>query len=138
VLSPVPANQTYSLVANTFSLLNYYDFVVDQFLVGHFEHHFNGFILNRIPLIQKLKLRSVITFRGVVGNISDRNISINRSSIVYNTPSEMYYEYGFGIENIGFGNLRIFRVDCVWRSEFVNLNSSTPNFGLRLKISPDF
>jgi hypothetical protein len=138
VLSPVPANQTYSLVTNTFSLLNYYDFVVDQFLVGHFEHHFNGFILNRIPLIQKLKLRSVITFRGVVGNISDRNISINRSSIVYNTPSEMYYEYGFGIENIGFGNLRIFRVDCVWRSEFVNLNSSTPNFGLRLKISPDF
>ena len=45
---------------------------------------------------------------------------------------------GFGIENIGFGNLRIFRVDCIWRSEFVNLNSSTPNFGLRLKISPDF
>ena len=138
VLSPVPANQTYSLVSNTFSLLNYYDFVVDQFLVGHFEHHFNGIILNRIPLIKKLKLRSVMTFRGVIGNVSDRNRSINRSSIIYNTPTDLYYEYGFGIENIGFGNLRIFRVDCIWRSEFVNLNSSTPNFGVRLKISPDF
>jgi hypothetical protein len=138
VLSPAPANQTYSLVSNTFSLLNYYDFVVDQFLVGHFEHHFNGIILNRIPLIKKLKLRSVVTFRGIIGNISDRNRSINRSSIIYNTPKELYYEYGFGIENIGFGNLRIFRVDCIWRSEFVNLNSSTPNFGVRLKISPDF
>jgi len=138
VLSPVPANQTYSLVSNTFSLLNYYNFVVDQFFVGHFEHHFNGIILNRIPLINKLKLRSVISFRGVIGNISDRNRSINRSSIVYNTPTDLYYEYGFGIENIGFGNLRIFRVDCIWRSEFVNLNSSTPNFGVRLKISPDF
>jgi hypothetical protein len=138
VLSPVPANQTYSLVSNTFSLLNYYDLVVDQFLVGHFEHHFNGIILNRIPLINKLKLRSVITFRGVIGNVSDTNRSINRSSIIYNTPTDLYYEYGFGIENIGFGNLRIFRIDCIWRSEFVNLNSSTPNFGLRLKISPDF
>ena len=46
--------------------------MVDQFLVGHFEHHFNGIILNRIPLIKKLKLRSVMTFRGVIGNISDR------------------------------------------------------------------
>ena len=51
---------------------------------------------------------------------------------------DLYYEYGFGIENIGLETLRIFRIDCIWRSEFVNLNSSTPNFGVRLKISPDF
>lgn len=138
VLSPVPANQTFSLVANTFSLLNYYDFVVDQFLVGHFEHHFNGYILNKIPLIKKLKLRSVMTFRGVVGNVSESNIAINRSSIIYNAPKELYYEYGFGIENIGFGNLRVFRVDCIWSSEFNNPNNSSPNFGVRLGMSPDF
>ena len=138
VLSPVPANQTYSLVANTFSLLNYYDFVVDQFLVGHFEHHFNGYILNKIPLIKKLKLRSLMTFRGVVGNISESNKNINRSSIIYNAPKDLYYEYGFGIENIGFGNLRVFRVDCIWSSEFKNPNNSSPNFGVRLGMSPDF
>ena len=138
VLSPVPANQTYSLVANTFSLLNYYDFVVDQFLVGHFEHHFNGYILNKIPLIKKLKLRSVMTFRGVIGDISDSNREINRSSIIYNAPKELYYEYGFGVENIGFGNLRVFRIDCIWSSEFNNPNNSAPNFGVRIGMSPDF
>ena len=138
VLSPVPANQTFSLVANTFSLLNYYDFVVDQFIVGHFEHHFNGFILNRLPLINKLKLRSLMTFRGVAGNVSDSNLEINRSSIAYNAPTELYYEYGFGIENIGFGNLRIFRVDCIWRSEFTNPNNYAPNFGVRVGMSPGF
>ena len=138
VLSPVPANQTYSLVANTFSLLNYYDFVVDQFLVGHFEHHFNGYILNKIPIVKKLKLRSLMTFRGVLGNISDSNTAINRSSIIYNAPKELYYEYGFGVENIGFGNLRLFRIDCIWRSEFNNPNNSSPNFGVRLGMSPDF
>jgi len=138
VLSPVPANQTFSLVANTFSLLNYYDFVVDQFLVGHFEHHFNGFILNRLPLINKLKLRSLMTFRGVVGNVSDSNSAINQSTIAYNAPTELYYEYGFGVENIGFGNLRIFRIDCIWRSEFTNPNNYAPNFGVRVGMSPGF
>jgi hypothetical protein len=34
----------------------------------------------------------------------------------YSAPSEhIYYEYGLGIENIGFGNLRIFRVDLTER-----------------------
>jgi hypothetical protein len=138
VLSPVPANQNYTLVSNTFSLLNYYDFVVDEFVVGHFEHHFNGFILNRIPLLNKLKLRSLMTFRGVVGNVSDSNKAINSSSIVYNAPTELYYEYGFGVENIGIGNLRIFRIDCIWRSEFSNPNTNSPNFGVRVGMSPGF
>jgi len=138
VLSPVPANQTYSLVPNTFSLLNYYDFVVDQFVVGHFIHHFNGFIMNRIPLIKQLKLRSVAVFRGVIGNISDQNRDINRSSITYNAPTDLYYEYGFGFENIGFGNLRIFRVDFIWRSESANPDNYAPNFGIRLGLLPTF
>ena len=138
VLGAVPANQNYTLLANTFSLLNYYDFVVDQFTSGHFEHHFNGFILNRIPFFNKLKLRSLLTFRGVVGDISDSNKTINRSSITYNAPTDLYYEYGFGIENIGLGNIRIFRIDCIWRSDLNNTNSVSPNFGIRIGMSPAF
>ena len=138
VLSAVPANQNYTLLANTFSLLNYYDFVVDQFTSGHFEHHFNGFILNRIPFFNKLKLRSLLTFRGVVGDISESNKAINRSSITYNAPTDLYYEYGFGIENIGLGNIRIFRIDCIWRSDLNNTNSVSPNFGIRIGMSPAF
>lgn len=138
VLGAVPANQNYTLLANTFSLLNYYDFVVDQFTSGHFEHHFNGFILNRIPFFNKLKLRSLLTFRGVVGDISESNKAINRSSITYNAPTDLYYEYGFGIENIGLGNIRIFRIDCIWRSDLNNTNSVSPNFGIRIGMSPAF
>lgn len=138
VLSPIPANQTYNLVPNTFSLLNYYDFIADEFLIGHFEHHFNGFLLNRVPMINKLKLRSLLTFRGVIGSIDQNNIAINRSSIIYDAPTQMYYEYGMGVENIGFGNLRIFRIDCIWRSEFNNPNTTAPKFGIRLGMTPDF
>ena len=112
--------------------------MVDQFVVGHFIHHFNGFIMNRIPLIKKLKLRSVAVFRGVIGDISDQNRNINRSSIAYNAPTDLYYEYGFGFENIGFGNLRIFRVDFIWRSESANPDNYAPNFGVRLGLLPTF
>ncbi len=139
ILAPIPANQSLSLVRNTFSLINYYDFITDAYLTGHFEHHFNGFVLNRIPLLNKLKLRGLLTFRGAYGKISDSNIELNRSDIVYNNPEKVYYEYGFGIENIGYGNLRIFRLDFIWRSDYSSPNNlNSPEFGIRLGIKPEF
>ena len=140
ILTAVSANQTYFLVPNTFALLDYYDFVADSYIEGHFEHHFNGLILNRIPLINKLKLRSVVTFRGVYGTISAQSKSINKSSIIYVAPSSKpYYEYGFGFENIGFGNIRPFRVDFIWRNNFVNYNGPVnPKFGIRVGIKTTF
>lgn len=140
LLSPVPANQSFSLVKNTFALLNYYDFVTDTYLAGHFEHHFNGFILNRIPLVKKLKLRSLLTFRAAYGTISQKNIDINLSNINYNAPNKVYYEYGVGIENIGYGNLRFLRLDAIWRSNYTppagSIVAPTPKFAIRIGIKP--
>ena len=140
LLNIVSANQSFSLVKNTFALLNYYDFVTDAYLAGHFEHHFNGFIFNRIPLLKKLKLRSLITFRATYGTISDKNIAINRSNINYNAPNKVYYEYGFGIKNIGYGNLRFLRIDAIWRSNYTpplqSTATPTPKFAVRIKFRP--
>jgi hypothetical protein len=139
ILTAVSSNQTYFLLPNTFALLNYYDFVADTYLEGHFEHHFNGLIMNRIPLIKKLKLRSLLTFRGVYGTISNGSKEINRSSINYAAPTKPYFEYGFGFENIGMGNLRPFRLDFIWRSKFQNSNGlNNPMFGIRIGINTTF
>ncbi len=140
LLNPIPANQILLLKPYTFTLLNYYDFVTDTYIVSHFEHHFNGFILNRLPLIRKLKWRTVIAFRSAYGTISDANKSINRSNIRYVAPSQkLYYEYSAGLENIGFGNLRLFRIDAVWRSDYSGVNGlQSPKFAIRLAIRPDF
>ena len=140
LLSPIPANQTYWLTKNTFSLMNYYDFVTDTYISGHFEQHFNGFVLNRIPLIKHLKLRSLVTFKTVYGTISDENIAINKSNITYVAPTDkMYYEYGFGFENIGYGDIRPLRVDFIWRGKHTSINGlPSPNFAVRFGVKTDF
>ena len=140
LLSPIPANQTYWITKNTFSLMNYYDFVTDTYVSGHFEQHFNGLILNRIPLIKHLKLRSLITFKTVYGTISDENIAINKSSITYTAPTDkLYYEYGFGLENIGYQNIRPLRVDFIWRGDHTSINGlPSPKFAVRIGIKAGF
>ena len=140
LLSPIPANQTFWITKNTFSLMNYYDFVTDTYLSGHFEHHFRGFILNRIPLIKHLKLRSLVTFKTVYGTISKENRAINRSNINYATPSKnLYYEYGVGLENIGYKDIRPLRIDFITRSNHTSINGlPSPKFAIRIGIKSGF
>jgi len=46
---------------NAFFLLPYYHYsTTDTYLEGHYEHHFNGFLFNKIPLFRKLKFQEVI------------------------------------------------------------------------------
>ena len=114
--------------------------MTDTYISGHFEQHFNGLIFNKLPLIKKLNLRSLITFKTVYGTISDANIAINRSNIKYTAPTNRsYYEYGFGLENIGYGNIRPLRVDFIWRGDHTSINGlPTPKFAVRVGIKAGF
>lgn len=134
----IPGNQSYSLVGNTFAQLNYYEFVADTYTTLHLEHHFNGKILSYIPLIKKLKLREIAFIRGAYGTLSDASKNINVEGFKYSAPSDhIYYEYGFGIENIGFGNLRIFRVDFNWRGNYLN-RPDISTFGVKAGFQVGF
>ncbi|MDL1913424.1 MAG: carboxypeptidase-like regulatory domain-containing protein [Bergeyella sp.] len=139
LLSPIPTDQSYSLEYYSFSLLNYYNYVTDSYLTGYMEHHFNGFILNKIPLVRDLGLRSLIFYRYAIGSVSDDNIRMNRSTVQYVAPEKLYYEYGFGIENIGYRNIRPIRVDFSWRGSADNYYGIPPaNFAIRFGFSVDF
>ena len=100
--------------------------------------------MNKIPIIEKLKWRALATFRFAYGSISDAQVSANQSSIHYNAPEKKpYYEVSCGIENIGFGNFKFFRIDFIWRSSLPNSFKSNsteniiPKFGIRLGARPD-
>lgn len=141
LMTPINANQTYSVVNSTFSLLNYYDLMADQYVLGQFDYHLNGLIFNRIPLLKRLKIREVLFYRTVFGSITAEDQAINLSNIPYVAPDKRpYQEYGFGIDNIGFENIRPIRIDFVWRNkyEFKNIHNKTPEFGVLLGIRVDF
>ncbi|MCH2490497.1 MAG: DUF5686 and carboxypeptidase regulatory-like domain-containing protein [Flavobacteriales bacterium] len=125
LLSPIPGNQTYFSLYNTFTQLDYYEFVSDTYASLHVQHNFGGRLFSRIPGLRKLNLREVIGFRAVYGEISEENIALNASNIIYQAPGDIYYEYSVGIGNI----FKIFRLDFNFRGNYLN-NPDARKFGV--------
>jgi hypothetical protein len=76
-----------------FQLLDYYLFSTSSaYVEGHFEHHFNGFIINKIPLLRRTKFQEVAGVNYLKTQSGNEHI-----------------EFQFGIENIA----KFFRVDFV-------------------------
>ncbi len=117
LLSVIPGNQSYFSIYNTFSQLDFYEFVTDTYVSLHLQHNFNGRLFSRIPFLRKLNLREIISFRTAWGEISDENKLLNASGLLYEAPDKnMYYEYGIGIGNI----FKIFRVDFNFRGNYLD------------------
>ena len=117
LLSVIPGNQTYFNIENTFSNLNFYEFVSDQYATLQWEHNFNGRLFSRIPFMRKLNWREIIGARGVYGTLSDENRAINASGLIYTAPEDIYWEYSAGIGNI----FKVFRIDFAWRGSYLNI-----------------
>jgi len=109
------ANQTYFLQPESFNLMNDLEFINDEYASLDLQFHFNGIILNRIPLLNRLKLREVAGISGIFGNLSDRNDpSKNPALFIFpagaGKMTDMpYAEASAGVENI-FKFLRIYYV----------------------------
>ena len=126
LLNVVPGNQSYFTIENTYSLLDYYEFVTDTYASLHVEHNFNGKFLSRIPLLKKLNLREIVGVKGVWGEISDKNIALSASNINYVAPTKGYYEYSVGIGNI----FKVFRIDFSWRGNYRDVPNAN-NFAIK-------
>jgi hypothetical protein len=126
LMSVVPGNQTLFIIDNTFSNLNFYEFVADQYATLQWEHNFQGKIFARIPYLRKLNLREIIGVRGVYGTVSDENVAINASGLIYQAPEKPYWEYSAGIGNI----FKVFRLDFAWRGNYRDV-PDTSNFTIK-------
>ena len=116
LMSIVPGNQSLFEISNTFSNLNYYEFLTDQYLTLKWDHDFQGRFFARIPFMRKLNWREIIGIKSVCGTVSNQNRLINASGLVYNAPEKPYWEYSVGIGNI----FKVFRIDFSWRGNYLN------------------
>lgn len=117
LMGVIPGNQSWFVIENTYNLLNYYDFVADEYASLHLEHHFNGRLFSRIPYLRKLNLREIVGIKGVYGKVSENNKTLNASGLNYVAPEELYWEYHAGVGNI----FKVLRIDFAWRGSYLDM-----------------
>jgi len=125
--------------------MNFLEFVSDRYVSILAEHHFNGFIFNKIPLMRFLKWRSIITFKGIYGGVGDENNPEVTKGLMmfpadpYGNPTTFtlkdkpYIEVSAGIGNI----FKFFRVDIVKRVTYLD-NPNVQEYGIRARFKFDF
>lgn len=129
-----PGNETYFYDFAAFNMMNFFEFVSDYYFSGYATHHFDGFFLDKIPLMRKLKWREVAQVKAVWGELKNSNLSLQtNNSLFYSLNKKPYVEAGLGVENI----FRIIRVDFLWRMSYLE-NPNISKFGFRASLQLTF
>lgn len=94
-------NQTHigqtNYYTNVFNLLPYYTASTnDSFSETHIEHNDKGYFMNKIPLLKNLQSQLVLGFHNL--------------AVPHRNP---YQEFTIGLDNLGFGKFRFFRLDYI-------------------------
>ncbi|MFT7034546.1 MAG: hypothetical protein ACJA2S_003063 [Cyclobacteriaceae bacterium] len=144
LLNTPRANQTFSYQIRAYNLMNFLEYLSDQFVSVQYAHYFNGYLLNKVPLIKRLKLRSIITFKGLFGKIGDQNdptLNPNLPAFPINDVGDQttfaldkYVETSIGIGNI-FG---FFRIDLVKRWTDLNKEGVASGYNIRGRFKIQF
>ena len=122
-----------------FNLMNYSEFVSDRFVRFKYDHHFEGFLLNRIPLIKKLKWRVLATANLLYGGLRVDNREAIPLTDINENPMEQppgyldfgmpYAELGYGIENI----FKIIRVEAIHRLTYLD-EKDVDKFRIKVRL----
>ena len=145
VLNVLSSNQTLNYEEFSYNQMNYLEFITDKHVSLNIEHAFDGFFLNKIPLIKKLKLREYGVFKAVYGSLDNANSPLtnnnlylfptnkNGQSLTYDFGNKPYMETGIGIGNI----FTIFRVDFTRRLTYLD-NANVSKWRIQGKVMIDF
>ena len=70
----IPQSSTSIFLANrAFNQMKPMEFLMDEYVALYATYFFKGWIMNRIPGINKLKLRGVVSFSGIYGGLTKKN-----------------------------------------------------------------
>ncbi|WP_353132374.1 DUF5686 family protein [Pseudopedobacter sp.] len=145
LLSIHRANQTYAYQMYAYNLMNFLEFVSDRYVSLNIDHNFNGFFLNKIPLVKHLKLREIVSFKALYGGLRAENnpnltgntyrfpLFADGQSRTYSLGNEPYMEGSIGLGNI----FKVLRVDAVKRFNYLN-HPEVSEWGVRARVKFDF
>ena len=139
-----PVNLSYFESEASVSLMRDWEFLNDRQVFASLSWDMNGKLLNRIPLIKKLKWREYFAVKGVWGNLTDKNNPYleknqgdtelfkfpSKSHVMNNTP---YWECVAGVHNI----FKFFAVEYVRRLTYLN-NEDISKWGIRFGFMMTF
>ncbi|GGH00351.1 DUF5686 and carboxypeptidase-like regulatory domain-containing protein [Pedobacter zeae] len=139
------ANQTYAYQLNSYNLMNFLEFVSDHYVSINIDHNFNGFFFNKVPLLKRLKLREVVSFKALYGGLRDENNPNLHTGLyrlpVYENGAQRTYALGnqpYMEGSVGIGNIfKLLRVDLVKRFNYLN-NPEVSEWGIRARVKFDF
>ena len=115
-------NQSITIQPEAFHMMNALEFVTDQYVSFNATYYLKGWILNRIPLIKWLRLREVISFNGIYGNLTDKNNPTLTPGLFLLPDGTQplgkvpYMEASVGLENI----FKILRIDYYRRLTYLD------------------
>ncbi len=138
-------NETPFFSPAAFNLMNNFEFISDEFVSLDIQHFFGGLFLNRIPLLNKLKWREVVSARTVIGSLSEKNRGININGDFKTLEQKPYTEISAGLENI----LKVIRLDFLYRLSYIdseykkeyelkNPGNTIGNFGVKFSLGFSF
>lgn len=138
------ANQSYALQLQSYNLMNFQEFVSDHYAALNIDHNFNGFIFNKIPFLEKLKLREVISYKILWGGIRNQNNPALHPDLL-NFPLRNRLPFTYALDNgpyqegsIGIGNIfKVLRLDYVERFSYLD-HPDVPKHGIRVFILLQF
>lgn len=116
-------NQTYARFARSYNMMNTLEFTTDQFAAVTVEHFSYGFVLNRIPLIKRLKLREIFGLKVLYGGLSDKNNPNENPELVQFIRDDLGQSTTYTLDgipyvegSIGFSNIfKVLRLDLIQR-----------------------
>ena len=110
---------------------------MDQYAEIFATYFLKGWIFNRIPLLNKLKLREVVSFRAITGSLSEKNNPLFGAEGLYALPvgtglmgKMPYMEYSVGIENI----FKFLRIDYIRRISYTEGLTEAEKFGVKISL----
>ncbi|WP_293785404.1 DUF5686 and carboxypeptidase-like regulatory domain-containing protein [uncultured Pedobacter sp.] len=139
------ANQTYAYQLNSYNLMNFLEFVSDHYVSINIDHNFNGFFFNKVPLLKRLKLREVVSFKALYGGLRNENNPNLQTGLyqlpIYENGAQRTYALGndpYMEGSVGVGNIfKLLRVDLVKRFNYLN-HPEVSEWGIRARVKFDF